>query len=136
MNGRISLPVICLGIFGFGILYVPIAVMIVFSFNAGKLVSVWSGFSAKWYASLITNEQLLNAFGLSLFIAFWAATIATFVGMLIAIAFVRFGDFRGRLALALVNRANGDARGCHWVIAIIIVYWHGVSAGLAGWTRC
>ena len=100
MTGRISLPVMCLGILGFGILYVPMAVMIVFSFNAGKLVSVWSGFSAKWYVSLLTNEQLLNAFGLSLFIAFWAATIATFCGMLIAIAFVRFGDFRGRLALS------------------------------------
>ena len=100
MTGRISLPVMCLGILGFGILNVPMAVMIVFSFNAGKPVSVWSGFSAKWYASLLTNEQLLNAFGLSLFIAFWAATIATFCGMLIAIAFVRFGDFRGRLALS------------------------------------
>ena len=68
MTGRVSLPVICLGILGFGILYVPMAVMIVFSFNAGKLVSVWSGFSTKWYASLLTNEQVLNAFGLSLFI--------------------------------------------------------------------
>ena len=105
MTGRISLPVMCLGILGFGILYVPMAVMIVFSFNAGKLVSVWSGFSAKWYASLLTNEQLLNAFGLSLFIAFWAATIATFCGMLIAIAFVRFGDFRGRLALSGLSSA-------------------------------
>ena len=105
MTGRISLPVMCLGILGFGILYVPMAVMIVFSFNAGKLVSVWSGFSTKWYASLLTNEQLLNAFGLSLFIAFWAATIATFCGMLIAIAFVRFGNFRGRLALSGLSSA-------------------------------
>ena len=105
MTGRISLPVICLGILGFGILYVPMTVMIVFSFNAGKLVSVWSGFSVKWYASLLTNEQLLNAFGLSLFIAFWAATIATLFGMLIAIAFVRFGDFRGRLALSGLSTA-------------------------------
>ena len=70
MTGRVSLPVICLGILGFGILYVPMVVMIVFSFNAGKLVSVWSGFSTKWYASLLTNEQVLNALGLSLFIAF------------------------------------------------------------------
>ena len=42
MTDRVSLPVICLGIFGCGILYVPMAVMILFSFNAGKLVSVWS----------------------------------------------------------------------------------------------
>ena len=105
MTGRISLPVICLGILGFSILYMPMTVMIVFSFNAGKLVSVWSGFSAKWYASLLTNEQLLNAFGLSLFIAFWAATVATFFGTVIAIAFVRFGDFRGRLALSSLSIA-------------------------------
>ena len=105
MTGRVSLPVICLGILGFGILYVPMTVMILFSFNAGKLVSVWSGFSTKWYASLLTNEQVLNAFGLSLFIAFWAATIATFFGMMIAIAFVRFGNFRGRLALSSLSSA-------------------------------
>ena len=105
MTGRVSLPVICLGILGFGILYVPMTVMILFSFNAGKLVSVWSGFSTKWYASLLTNEQVLNAFGLSLFIAFWAATIAAFFGMMIAIAFVRFGNFRGRLALSSLSSA-------------------------------
>ena len=105
MTGRVSLPVICLGILGFGILYVPMTVLIVFSFNAGKLVSVWSGFSTKWYASLLTNEQVLNAFGLSLFIAFWAATIATFFGMMIAIAFVRFGNFRGRLVLSSLSSA-------------------------------
>ena len=103
--GRMSFPVLCMGILGFGILYVPMAVMIAFSFNAGKLVSVWAGFSTKWYASLITNEQLLNAFGLSLFIAFWAATIATFFGLLIAIAFVRFGNFRGRLILSGLSSA-------------------------------
>ena len=105
MTGRISLPAICLGILGFGILYVPVAVMFVFSFNAGKLGSVWSGFSTKWYASLLTNEHLLHAFGMSLFIAFWAATIATFFGMMIAIAFVRFGNFRGRLALSGLSSA-------------------------------
>lgn len=103
--GRMSFPVLCLGILGFGILYVPMAVMVAFSFNAGKLVSVWAGFSTKWYASLFTNEQLLNAFGLSLFIAFWAATIATFFGLLIAIAFVRFGNFRGRLILSGLSSA-------------------------------
>ena len=103
--GRISFPVLCFGILGFGILYVPIAVMVAFSFNAGKLVSVWAGFSTRWYGSLITNEQLLNAFGLSLFIAFWAATIATLFGLLIAIALVRFGDFRGRLILSGLSSA-------------------------------
>ena len=64
--GRMSFSVLCIGILGFGILYVPMAVMVAFSFNAGKLVSVWAGFSTKWYTSLITNEQLLNAYLISL----------------------------------------------------------------------
>ncbi|KAA3622181.1 MAG: putrescine ABC transporter permease PotI, partial [Proteobacteria bacterium] len=48
-------------LFGFVFLYAPIALLILFSFNAGKLVSVWSGFSTKWYVELIHNEQILEA---------------------------------------------------------------------------
>ncbi|GIR33366.1 MAG: hypothetical protein CM15mP46_3610 [Alphaproteobacteria bacterium] len=87
-----------------------LTVMIVFSFNAGKtgVGMVW--LFGKWYATLLTNEQLLNPFWLSLFIAFWAATVATFFGTMIAIAFVRFGIFVPIGVKQLVNRANGDAR--------------------------
>lgn len=94
-----------LGALGFGLLYLPITVMIAYSFNAGKLVSVWAGFSTKWYASLLYNDQLLSAFGKSLWIAFWAANISTVFGILIAIAFVRLGNFRFRLGLSALASA-------------------------------
>ena len=94
-----------LGALGFGLLYLPITVMIAYSFNAGKLVSVWSGFSTKWYASLLHNDQLLSAFGKSLWIAFWAANISTVFGILIAIAFVLLGNFRFRLGLSALASA-------------------------------
>jgi putrescine transport system permease protein len=98
-------PVLLIGALGFGLLYLPMTVMIIYSFNAGKLVSVWSGFSMKWYLALLENDALLTAFGNSLMIAFWAATISTFFGLLIAIAFVRFGGFGGRLALSALASA-------------------------------
>lgn len=94
-----------LGILGFGLLYIPITVMFIYSFNASKLVSVWAGFSTKWYVALAGNEQLLGALAKSLTIAFWSATIATIFGTLIAICFVRFGLFRGRLLLSLLSSA-------------------------------
>ena len=95
----------CLGIIGFGLLYVPIMVMFIYSFNESKLVSVWAGFSFKWYVELAGNAQLLGALGKSLNIAFWSANLSTIFGMLIAICFVRFGRFRGRLALSLLSSA-------------------------------
>ena len=103
--GRINGLVLLLGALGFGILYLPIIIMVIFSFNAGKLVSVWSGASLKWYAGLLENDQLLSAFGTSLLIAVWAATIATILGICIAVAFVRFGNFRSRLALSAIASA-------------------------------
>ncbi|MDA9598094.1 ABC transporter permease subunit, partial [bacterium] len=103
--GRMNGLVLSLGALGFGILYLPIIVMVIFSFNAGKLVSVWSGASLKWYAGLLENDQLLSAFGTSLLIAVWAATIATILGICIAVAFVRFGNFRSRLALSAIASA-------------------------------
>ena len=54
--GRMNGLVLSLGALGFGILYLPIIIMIIFSFNAGKLVSVWSGASLKWYAGLLEND--------------------------------------------------------------------------------
>ena len=96
----ISWPALWLGIIGFGILYVPVTVMVIYSFNAGRLVSVWSGFSTKWYGALLQNEQVLDALGKSLWVAVNAATLSTVFGVLIALAFVRYGNFRFRLLLS------------------------------------
>ena len=100
MTRGISWPALWLGIIGFGILYIPVTVMVVYSFNAGRLVSVWSGFSTKWYGALLQNEQVLDALGKSLWVAVNAATLSTFFGVLIAMAFVRYGNFRFRLLLS------------------------------------
>lgn len=85
---------------GFAFLYLPIISLVVFSFNENKLVTVWTGFSTKWYGELFADKQLLNAAGLSLQIAFFAASFALVLGTLCAIALVRFKRFRGRTVLA------------------------------------
>jgi putrescine transport system permease protein len=74
--------------------------MIVFSFNASRLATVWGGFSTKWYAALWGNRQVVDAALLSLQIAAVSATIATVLGTMAGIALARLGRFRGRLLLA------------------------------------
>ncbi len=85
---------------GFVFLYVPILSLVVFSFNASKLVTVWAGFSTKWYAALFRNEQILDAAWLSLKIAIVNATLAVVLGTLVAVCLTRFGPFRGRALLS------------------------------------
>ena len=101
----IPLLFILLGVLGFLALYIPVVVMMVYSFNAGKLSSVWAGFSVKWYGTLFQNEALITALGKSLFIAASAASISTLFGILIAVCFIRFGRFRGRLLLSALASA-------------------------------
>ena len=105
MYRRVPFPVVILGILGFGLLYIPIILMMVYSFNESKLVSVWAGFSTKWYFALLQNDQLLGAVGKSLWVAIWAASLSTFFGVMIALAFTRFGNFTGRLALSVMASA-------------------------------
>ena len=83
-------------LFGFAFLYIPILSMIVFSFNESKLVTVWGGFSVKWYGELLNNRQMLNAAWLSLRIAAVTATGAVIIGTLAGLALARFGKFRTR----------------------------------------
>ena len=82
--------------FGMAFLYVPILLLIVYSFNYSKLVPVWGGFSTRWYGVLFRSEDVWNALALSLRIAVVNATFATLIGTLAALALVRFGNFRGR----------------------------------------
>jgi putrescine transport system permease protein len=100
MRRGISWPALWLAIIGFGILYVPVVVMVVYSFNASRLVSVWAGFSTRWYGELMQNDQVLSALAKSLWVAVNAATLSTMFGVLIALAFVRYGNFRFRLLLS------------------------------------
>ena len=81
---------------GFSFLYAPIISLVIFSFNESKLVTVWSGFSTKWYGELLSDPQLLGAAWLSLQIAALSASIALVLGTLAAVALVRFRRFKGR----------------------------------------
>ena len=100
MRRGISWPALWLAIIGFGILYGPVGVMVVYSFNASRVVSVWAGFSTRWYGELMQNDQVLSALAKSLWVAVNAATLSTIFGVLIALAFVRYGNFRFRLLLS------------------------------------
>jgi putrescine transport system permease protein len=83
-------------VLGFAFLYVPILSMIVFSFNESRLVTVWGGFSTKWYGELLRDRQLLEGAWLSLRIAAVTATGAVIVGTMAGLVLARFGRFRGR----------------------------------------
>lgn len=83
-------------ILAYAFLYIPIVVMIVFSFNASRLVTVWGGFSTKWYGELLHDERVLDAAWLSLKVAMASATLSTVLGTLAAVVLVRFTRFFGR----------------------------------------
>lgn len=85
---------------GFGFLYLPIVLVVVFSFNASRLVTVWGGFSTHWYGALFANEQLMASAITSLEVAFASGLIATALGTCAAVALVRFGRFRARTLFA------------------------------------
>jgi putrescine transport system permease protein len=94
---RLSPFLITVLCFGFAFFYIPILSMIVYSFNASRLATVWGGFSTKWYQSLLSNQQVWDALILSLKIALVSATIATILGTMAGIALARFTKFRGRI---------------------------------------
>lgn len=96
MKRRRPIFVPAMMIAGFLFLYIPILSLIVYSFNESRLVTVWGGFSTKWYGELFRNEQVLNAAWLSFKIAAMNATGATILGTLAGLALARFGRFRGR----------------------------------------
>jgi len=83
-------------VFGFAFFYIPILSMIVYSFNASRLATVWGGFSTKWYVALFTNYKVIDALILSLKIALVSATIATILGTMSGIVLARYTKFRGR----------------------------------------
>ena len=104
MERRSSAGLITVLFCGIAILYLPILVLIAYSFNASPLVNVWGGFSTAWYTALLHNRQLLEAALLSLEVAVAASSGAVILGTLASIALVRFSRFRGRLLLTgMVN---------------------------------
>lgn len=96
MNSRFSWFNITSIVLGFAFLYIPILLLVIYSFNDSKLVTVWGGWSTKWYAGLLENDALIDAAWVTLRVAFVSATVATILGTLAAIVLVRMGRFRGR----------------------------------------
>ncbi|MCC2110567.1 MAG: ABC transporter permease [Hyphomicrobiales bacterium] len=96
MTERPSLFNIVSVVFGFAFLYLPIILLIIYSFNESRLVTVWAGFSTKWYVQMINNEGLMNAAWVTARVAFVSATVSTVLGTLAAIVLIRLGRFRGR----------------------------------------
>lgn len=82
---------------GFSFLYLPIVILIVYSFNASQLVTVWAGFSTRWYVALFSNQGLIDAAWVTVRVAFISATVSTVLGTLAAVALTRHTRFRGRL---------------------------------------
>ena len=81
---------------GLAFLYAPIALLVLYSFNASRLVTVWAGFSTRWYAALAQDDQMLDAVWVTLRVGLISASVATVLGTLAAVALVRAGRFRGR----------------------------------------
>lgn len=81
---------------GFAFLYIPMLILVIYSFNASKLVTVWAGFSTKWYGELLHNDQFLDAAWVTLRVAVVSSTIATVLGTMAAYVLVRGGRFFGR----------------------------------------
>ena len=96
MNRQRSVFLLSALCFGYAFLYIPIALLIIYSFNDSRIVSVWGGFSLRWYFALLENAQIIDAALLSLRIAFISATFATALGALAGLALTRMGRFRGK----------------------------------------
>jgi putrescine transport system permease protein len=95
-NGKRSIFLITTTCFGIAFLYVPMILLVIYSFNKSKIVPVWGGFSTKWYGVLFESEEVWEAVALSLKIAAVNACFATILGTLAGLALVRFGSFKGR----------------------------------------
>lgn len=108
MIGKRSVFILCMLVIGFAFLYVPIISMVVFSFNASKLVTVWDAYNSptlKWYVSMFANTQLLDAAKLSITIAAMNATGAVILGTVAGLVLARFGRFKGRTLFAGMTSA-------------------------------
>ncbi|HEU0153830.1 MAG TPA: ABC transporter permease subunit [Arenimonas sp.] len=95
-QGRNSKFTLTMLVLGFVFLYAPILSLIVYSFNESRLVTVWSGFSVKWYVELFRDQQMMSAAWVSVQVAFWTACASVVLGTLAAMVMTRFRDFPGK----------------------------------------
>lgn len=96
MSGRWTWFNICSVVIGFAFLYIPILLLVIYSFNESRLVTVWAGFSTRWYVEMFNNQGLMDAAWVTIRVALLSATVATALGTLAALALVRYTRFTGR----------------------------------------
>ena len=96
-RGRLGLVNVTALALGLAFLYLPIAILVINSFNDLRLVTVWSGWSLRWYRALMSDEAMREAASVSFRVAFLSASAATVLGTLAALALTRARRFRGRL---------------------------------------
>src|SRR5271170_5982589 len=96
-SGRLSRFNIAALALGFAFLYLPIVILIVYSFNASRLVTVWGGWSLQWYTEFFNDSAMIDAAWMSLRVAATSATLATLLGTLAAVALARGAGFKGRM---------------------------------------
>lgn len=96
---RRSTGLLSVVVFAYAFLYVPIISVIIYSFNDSRLVTLWGGWSLRWYRSLLEDDAILSAAWLSLQIAVVSASVAVIFGTLAGLALNRLGRFRGRTLL-------------------------------------
>jgi len=92
-------------VLGFAFLYAPMLILVIYSFNSSKLVTVWAGWSTRWYTELFHDSAMINAVSMSLTIATAAASMAVVVGTLAAVVMVRYGRFKGSTGFAFMLTA-------------------------------
>ena len=102
---RAAVPRVAILSAGFTLLYAPIALLVLYSFNASRLVTVWAGFSTRWYAALLHDQALLASAWVSLIVALGSAAIATLVGTLAAIVLARHRDAPARTLFSFALHA-------------------------------
>ncbi|RDB44527.1 ABC transporter permease subunit [Halomonas sp. DQ26W] len=118
-------------ILGLLFLYLPMLILVIYSFNASRLVTVWAGFSGHWYIELFRDQQILDAVWSSLRIAFFSASMAVCLGTLAAFVMVRFGRFRGKTALSSMITAPLVMPEVITGLSLLLLFVH--MAQLIGW---
>jgi putrescine transport system permease protein len=120
-------------ILGLMFLYIPMLILVIYSFNASRLVTVWAGFSTHWYGELLRDQQLMNAIWTSLKIAFYSASMAVCIGTLAAFVMTRFRRFRGRTTLSSMITAPLVMPEVITGLSLLLLFVH--MAQIIGWPQ-
>lgn len=116
---------------GMFFLYAPMFILVFYSFNESKLVTVWGGFSPKWYGELFRDQQILNAVWTSLRVAFFASTMAVILGTMAAFVMTRFKRSWGKMTLSNMITAPLVMPEVITGLSLLLLFVH--MADLFGW---